>query len=277
MEQKLLRIAYILAFVGFCFCIFMNWYSDEKSKEFKWEVVSQNEVQPTSFGVDTIVTEAAVTSNITSPAIAVKTEIVKTTDLTESEPVYIDINTADEDTLCLLKGIGEKLAREIVSYREENGKFKNIEEIMNVSGIGEGIFANIHDFIYVTDPIYPEITDQPMETICDEGEEEFEAEEEIFTDVEAEPSEEITESETDEIETQQVLTLDDVAPIDLNKADAELLMYLPYVDEEIAHKIIELRENINEFSHPYELLYVEELTQSQVSEIIEYVYVENSE
>lgn len=50
-------------------------------------------------------------------------------------------------------------------------------------------------------------------------------------------------------------------------------MLLPHVTEEIAGKIIDLRTRIGGFSHPYELLYVEELQQNEVAEIVEFVTV----
>lgn len=53
----------------------------------------------------------------------------------------IDINQADIKTLSLLKGVGIKKAEAIVKYRIENGKFLSIEDLLNVSGIGEQILA----------------------------------------------------------------------------------------------------------------------------------------
>ena len=55
----------------------------------------------------------------------------------------IDINTATVDQLQLLPGIGESLSQRIIDYRKEHGDFTNIEELMNVSGIGEKKFANM--------------------------------------------------------------------------------------------------------------------------------------
>lgn len=49
----------------------------------------------------------------------------------------ININTADQATLMLLPGIGQVLSQRILDYREENGPFESIEELINVSGIGE--------------------------------------------------------------------------------------------------------------------------------------------
>lgn len=61
----------------------------------------------------------------------------------------ININTADENQLQTLTGIGPAKAQKIIEYREANGGFKSIEEIMNVSGIGEKTFENIKENICV--------------------------------------------------------------------------------------------------------------------------------
>ncbi len=61
----------------------------------------------------------------------------------------ININTADEAQLTTLTGIGATRAQAIIAYREENGLFAAIEDIMNVQGIKEGTFAKIKDEIVV--------------------------------------------------------------------------------------------------------------------------------
>lgn len=61
----------------------------------------------------------------------------------------ININTADEAQLTTLTGIGATRALAIIAYREENGPFAAIEDIMNVQGIKEGTFAKIKDEIVV--------------------------------------------------------------------------------------------------------------------------------
>lgn len=61
----------------------------------------------------------------------------------------ININTADEVQLTTLTGIGATRAQAIIAYREENGPFAAIEDIMNVQGIKEGTFAKIKDEIVV--------------------------------------------------------------------------------------------------------------------------------
>ena len=61
----------------------------------------------------------------------------------------VNINTAGLEELDTLPGIGESLAGRIMEYREANGPFESVEEIMEVSGIGEAKFAEMKDRITV--------------------------------------------------------------------------------------------------------------------------------
>ena len=61
----------------------------------------------------------------------------------------ININTATQKELQKLTGIGESIALRIINYRKENGKFNTIEDIKNVSGIGENKFNKIKNDIIV--------------------------------------------------------------------------------------------------------------------------------
>ena len=61
----------------------------------------------------------------------------------------VNINTANKEKLETLPGIGEATAQKIIDYRAANGKFKTIEEIKNVSGIGDAKFDNLKDKIVV--------------------------------------------------------------------------------------------------------------------------------
>ena len=61
----------------------------------------------------------------------------------------VNLNTASEEELCTLNGIGPKRASDIIRYREEHGAFANIEEVMNVSGIKQSLFAKIKGYIRV--------------------------------------------------------------------------------------------------------------------------------
>lgn len=61
----------------------------------------------------------------------------------------ININTATQEELDSLPGVGASTANKILNYRKENGKFKTKEDIKNVSGIGESKFNKIKDLIEV--------------------------------------------------------------------------------------------------------------------------------
>ncbi|MCH5333389.1 MAG: helix-hairpin-helix domain-containing protein [Agathobacter sp.] len=61
----------------------------------------------------------------------------------------VNINTATEDQLMKLPGIGEVRAAAIIAYRSRHGAFSGEEDIMQVSGIGNALFENIRDFITV--------------------------------------------------------------------------------------------------------------------------------
>ncbi len=62
----------------------------------------------------------------------------------------IDINTAAKEQLMTLAGIGESKAMAIIAYREEHGRFKKIEDIMNITGIKNGVFDKIKSQIRVS-------------------------------------------------------------------------------------------------------------------------------
>jgi len=61
----------------------------------------------------------------------------------------VNINTADAETLCLLPGIDEKISARIIAFREENGDFSCIEDIVKVSGIGEKKLEKLWNLITV--------------------------------------------------------------------------------------------------------------------------------
>ncbi len=209
-------------------------------------------------------------------------KIDKTEEVTTEEVLWININTASADEFTKLNGIGEVIAGRIIDYRRENGEYKNIEEIMNVEGIGEVIFDDIQPYIYVDNPVYETEPVTEPET-KEQTETETEVTETVTTEITTEViSEEIIEVHTEtesitiektETTTEKQTSLEEIAPIDLNEAEKEELMLLPNVDEKIAEQILELREKIGRFTHTYELLLIEELEQKEVSEILEFVTV----
>ena len=67
----------------------------------------------------------------------------------ENETKLVSINTATKDELMTLNSIGEAKANAIIEYRNINGNFKSIEEIKNVSGIGDSLFEKIKSNITI--------------------------------------------------------------------------------------------------------------------------------
>ena len=66
--------------------------------------------------------------------------------------VTVNLNTATPDQLEKLPGVGPKTAARIIDYRQKNGGFKKIEELMNVRGVGEKSFLRIKSQLTVTLP-----------------------------------------------------------------------------------------------------------------------------
>lgn len=61
----------------------------------------------------------------------------------EKESTLVSINTATLEELMTLEGVGEAKAKSIIAYREEHGPYQAIEDLLNVSGIGESLLAKI--------------------------------------------------------------------------------------------------------------------------------------
>ena len=75
--------------------------------------------------------------------------IIENNNVESKKSGKVNINTATKEELDTLPGVGELTANKIISYREENGKFKSIEEIKEVSGIGDSKFEQIKDLIEI--------------------------------------------------------------------------------------------------------------------------------
>lgn len=68
----------------------------------------------------------------------------------DSEFVYpLDLNTASQEALESLPGIGPTKAEDILAYRDAHGPFTSVDELVNVSGIGEATVESIRDYLYV--------------------------------------------------------------------------------------------------------------------------------
>lgn len=165
----------------------------------------------------------------------------------------LDLNAATAEELQALPGIGETLAQRIVAYREQIGGFRNLEQLLEVNGIGTVKYAEIVPMLYL-----PEETPDEEESLQPEEvpEESSAADmpEEAATDA-AEPTEPVS------------------FPIDLNTATREELMRIPEMTETLADAILTLRQEIRYFSSPYELLYAEGMTDQRFEKLRDFVTV----
>ncbi len=64
----------------------------------------------------------------------------------------VDLNSADQEALEALPGVGPRTAERIIAYREEHGGFKKVEELMNIRGIGERTFLRLRELVQISAP-----------------------------------------------------------------------------------------------------------------------------
>ncbi len=75
-------------------------------------------------------------STVQAPVESKAKEMASSTKATAPDMVSVNINTASAEQLQSLKGVGVAKAKAIIDYRTQNGKFKSIDDLANVSGIG---------------------------------------------------------------------------------------------------------------------------------------------
>ncbi|MFY8272837.1 ComEA family DNA-binding protein [Pseudoalteromonas sp. SSDWG2] len=64
-------------------------------------------------------------------------------------PALVNINSASEKELQMLPGIGAAKAKAIVQYRDQNGPFTSVEQLVNVAGVGDKLLAKIKDKVSI--------------------------------------------------------------------------------------------------------------------------------
>ena len=94
-----------------------------------------------------MLTAIAVAQPVSAAVQAAKTASAAKARATAASPV--NLNSASVTQLQTLPGVGARTAQRIVEYRQKNGSFKKIEELMNVKGIGEKSFLKLKPLITV--------------------------------------------------------------------------------------------------------------------------------
>lgn len=69
----------------------------------------------------------------------------------QDDELKVDLNRAGIEELVRLPGVGKIVAERIVKYREENGAFEALEELMNVRGIGEKTYLKLEPYLTMSD------------------------------------------------------------------------------------------------------------------------------
>ncbi len=86
---------------------------------------------------------ALLSLTLLAPSIAAAQAVATAAPQSEKPAAIVNLNTATASELEALPGIGPKMAQRIVEYREKNGVFKKVEDLMNVKGIGEKNFLKL--------------------------------------------------------------------------------------------------------------------------------------
>lgn len=213
-------------------------------------------VSAVSSSVSVSVPESSVSSSAKATRKAASSKSAAATESTRTVcdvSTPMNLNTATAEELQVLPGIGEVLAQRIVAYREQIGGFRNLEQLLEVNGIGTVKYAEIVPMLYL-----PEETPDEEESLQPEEvpEESSAADmpEEAATDA-AEPPEPVS------------------FPIDLNTATREELMRIPEMTETLADAILTLRQEIRYFSSSYELLYADGMTEQRFEKLRDFVTV----
>ncbi len=78
-----------------------------------------------------------------------KTSSGKKTSSAPKVTLPLNLNTASKEDLCALSGVGDAIAARIVEYREQNGPFQSVDDLINVKGIGEKKLEDIRPDVYI--------------------------------------------------------------------------------------------------------------------------------
>lgn len=142
MNKKIFRILLFFC-IPFIFISFISFKIFKKEKEINISIDNENYNIP----LGTVYGDLKIDNNLYSDDyVLYDGQIIYTYDDNKTK---ISINRADVNKLIELPGIGEKTAIKIIQYRDTYGFFKSIEEIKNISGIGEKKYAKIKDLITV--------------------------------------------------------------------------------------------------------------------------------
>lgn len=186
----------------------------------------------------------------------------------ETTQFPVDVNYVTKEQLIEINGIGEVTADKIINYRSEIGTIYNMDLLINISGIGENTLEMLKEYLYVSEIDYRDIEDTYETSETHESEQS-----ETVTSADND-YEEILKETTTAGTTTQVTTAEPVMQsVDINKADAEEISEKLLIDIELAQSIVDVREQIHEYTNTLELLYADGMTQSKLAELWDYIII----
>ncbi len=217
----------------------------------------------------------------------------------------LDINSAGIDELLMIKGIGEKTAKNIVDYRKLNGYFFSMDELLNVEGIGEKKLEAFKEYLYIDYTELPETrvpifnrdestenaantemvtavprndfleTTATVENVFDTEDFVMEIEEFVTEEDYDDFDDDYTDSDDYTEKTSTETEYSPSFPLDLNTASASDLTYINGIGESTAQKIVEYAEMVG-FTSVDDLLNVSGIGKSKLEMIRPYVYVDSN-
>ncbi|WP_294551443.1 ComEA family DNA-binding protein [uncultured Pseudoflavonifractor sp.] len=145
--MKISRLEFVLLLLtAACLAFFAGWFLGGQSDAGTVRIAAQHSPEPPAAASPPASQTPAPSE--TGPA-ETEAQAAAPSSSAPEQSGLVNINTAGSEELQTLPGIGEKRAEAIIAYREEHGPFRIVEDLTDVSGIGEGILSQIIDYITV--------------------------------------------------------------------------------------------------------------------------------
>lgn len=246
----------ISAVVVVAACVFTA-LRDSKSEPITYTISStttaSDEGTEASSAKESDTSSVKTTASATSKKTTVKTTTSRST-TTTTAAVYsfpADINLATKEMLCAVSGIGDVIAQSIIDFRDSRGGLVSMDELLEVSGIGNAKLSLLKQYFYVQNDAGTSVSTTTTSS---------------------------TTSKTATTTTPKAITITTTTPksrqkVNINTASAEELSQKLLISDELANEIVRVRGLIGSYTNIRELLMCEGFGDSLLVEIGEYIEV----